>query len=98
MINQNFYIGLVAFSDFGMVTKKVDFGDPAIDVSPPDVPDGDYLEADYFLSDNESMHISAGAGLRIVMNQNFIISADFGKAFNEQDGNSGFYIGLNYLF
>jgi hypothetical protein len=32
------------------------------------------------------------------MNENFIIAADFGKAFNEQDGNSGFYIGLNYLF
>jgi hypothetical protein len=44
------------------------------------------------------MHISAGAGLRIVMNENFIIAIDLGKAFNEQDGNMGFYMGLNYLF
>ncbi len=42
--------------------------------------------------------MSAGAGLRLVMNQNFVIAVDFGKAFNEQDGNIGFYIGLNYLF
>lgn len=95
LINQNFYLGLVAFSDFGMVTKNMDVVDPILDL--PDA-DSDYHEADYFATDNESMHISAGAGLRIVMNENFIIAADFGKAFNEQDGNSGFYIGLNYLF
>jgi len=95
LINQNFYIGLVAFSDFGMVTKNMPVGDPDLNLLEDD---SDYLEADYFAMDNESMHISAGAGLRIVMNENFIISADFGKAFNEQDGNSGFYIGLNYLF
>jgi len=32
------------------------------------------------------------------MNRNFVIAADLGKAFNEQDGNIGFSIGLNYLF
>ncbi len=32
------------------------------------------------------------------MNENFIISADFGKALKEQDGDTEFYIGLNYLF
>jgi len=32
------------------------------------------------------------------MNQNFVIAADYGKATNEQDGTSGRYIGLNYLF
>lgn len=97
LINQNFYIGLVAFSDFGMVTKKVDFTIPVLEDGAGE-PDEGLNETDFFLSDNESMHVSAGAGLRIVMNENFIIAADFGKAFNEQDGNSGFYIGLNYLF
>jgi hypothetical protein len=32
------------------------------------------------------------------MNQNFVIAADYGIAANEQDGSSGMYIGLNYLF
>ena len=92
MINQNFYIGFVGFSDFGMVTKKIDFEIPGAAAL------GSDDAADYFNTDAESMHISAGAGLRIVMNENFIISADFGKALDVQDGNSGFYIGLNYLF
>lgn len=91
-INQNFYLGLVGFGDFGMVTKKVDFTIPdAATLGPDDA-------NDYFNPDSEKIHMSAGAGLRIVMNENFIISADFGKAFDVQDGNSGFYIGLNYLF
>lgn len=97
MINQNFYIGLVAFSDFGMATSKVELDNPVLDSGMGGL-DADYAESDYFMSDNESLHMSAGAGLRIVMNENFIISADFGKAFDVQDGNSGFYIGLNYLF
>ena len=92
LINQNFYLGLVGFADMGMVTDKVDF----------DIPGSLTLGADnandYFNTDSESLHISAGAGLRIVMNENFILAADFGKAFKAQDGNSGFYIGLNYLF
>ena len=80
-----------------MVTKKVDINIPVLEDGAGE-PDEGLNEADFFLSDNESIHISAGAGLRIVMNENFVIAADFGKAFNEQDGNSGFYIGLNYLF
>ena len=92
LINQNFYIGFVGFGDFGMVTKKVDF----------EIPDavtmGEDQREDYFNPDAEKMHISTGAGLRVVMNENFIVSADFGKALNEQDGNFEFYIGLNYLF
>ncbi|HUS87526.1 MAG TPA: hypothetical protein VMW76_09820 [Bacteroidales bacterium] len=91
-INQNFYTGLVGFSDVGMVTKNHEF----------DIPDDAALAGesatDYFNPGQENIHLSAGAGLRIVMNENFIIAVDWGKAFNEQDGDSGFYIGLNYLF
>lgn len=92
LINQNFYIGFVAFGDFGMVTKKIKF----------EIPDavtmGEDQADDYFNPDSEKMHISTGAGLRVVMNENFIVSADFGKALDPQDGNFEFYIGLNYLF
>ena len=46
----------------------------------------------------EKMHKSVGAGLRLAMNYNFIVAIDYGIALNKQDGDSGIYIGLNYLF
>jgi hypothetical protein len=87
-INNNFYIGLNAFTDMGKVTKKIDISDQIL----TSVPIG------YFSSKAEKFHTSYGAGLRVVMNQNFVIAADYGIAANEQDGSSGMYIGLNYLF
>lgn len=90
-IKNNFYLGLNAFTDFGKVTKKIDIAPPPLgSVLPP----LDY----YFKQDAEKFHYSYGAGLRIVMNENFIIAADYGMTPNEQDGKSGMYIGLNYLF
>ena len=44
------------------------------------------------------MHSSYGAGIRVVMNQNFIVAVDYGMALDERDGDAGLYIGLNYLF
>jgi hypothetical protein len=57
----------------------------------------DNVKSVYF-TDDESFHNSVGAGLRIAMNQNFIIAIDYGKALDKRDGNSGVYIGLNFLF
>jgi len=54
--------------------------------------------ADNFTIGDEKLHASYGAGLRIAMNENFVISLDYGRALKEQDGKSGMYIGLNYLF
>jgi hypothetical protein len=54
--------------------------------------------SDFFKPDTEKLHQSAGVSIMLVMNQNFVIAVDIGKAFNEQDGNIGFSIGLNYLF
>jgi outer membrane protein assembly factor BamA len=90
-INQNWYLGINLFSDFGLVTDKIKF------TIPSDLGLG-YEQSDYFNPGAETLHFSAGLGLRLVMNENFIISADFGKAFNEQDGGIGFYMGLNYMF
>lgn len=91
LINQNFYLGLNGFTDFGMVTKEIDF-------TIPDFTGSNFSQSDFFKTDAEKLHISAGVGLRVVMNENFIIATDLGKAFNDQDGNIGFYVGLNYLF
>ncbi|HAG16828.1 MAG TPA: hypothetical protein DCG69_09985 [Bacteroidales bacterium] len=86
-INQNFYIGVNGFLDAGK----------AVALIPITVPTG-IPTADYFDIGAEALHIGYGAGLKIVMNQNFIISVDYGMAAAAEDGSSGMYIGLNYLF
>ncbi|MDD4757243.1 MAG: BamA/TamA family outer membrane protein [Prolixibacteraceae bacterium] len=88
-INNNFYLGLNGFLDFGQVTKKIDV-DPKTAFLPQ--------EEAYFDEGAEKMHYSYGAGIRIVMNQNFIVAVDYGMAADKRDGDSGLYIGLNYLF
>jgi hypothetical protein len=90
-INNHFYLGLNAFTDFGKVTKMVDVESKMAltnTITPPD----------YFKWGAEKMHYSYGGGLRVAMNENFIIAFDYGMAADTQDGTSGFYIGLNYLF
>jgi hypothetical protein len=47
---------------------------------------------------DEKLHFSAGAGVKAVMNRNFIISAEWGKPFKDLDGESGLNIGLNFIF
>lgn len=96
-LKQNWYIGLNAFLDAGRVLKEIDIDLDQLEIRWPLIePFEDY--EDFFNSGKESLHVSGGTGVRFVMNQNFIIAVDFGKAFNEQDGNTGLYIGLNYLF
>ncbi len=89
-INQNFYMALNTFVDFGQVTKKIETSNINIPTSE--------IASDYFNTGAEKLHKSYGAGLRLVMNYNFIMAIDYGIATNSQDGDSGIYIGLNYLF
>ena len=93
-INQNWYLGTNYFFDACAVTSLID-----VDVNDLE----DYLEgeenvADYYIGGKDKLHMAAGLGLKLAMNENFIISADIGKALKEQDGDMEFYIGLNYLF
>jgi hemolysin activation/secretion protein len=47
---------------------------------------------------NDGFHGSAGAGLRFIMNQNFIVAFEYARCFNKQDGNGAFYINTGFLF
>jgi hypothetical protein len=100
LFKQDCYLGLDLFYDFGRVTK---------DISMP----GDLLTRfnnyntshgitenfnDFFRPGTEKIHQDAGISIMVVMHQNFVVAVDIGKALNEQDGNIGFSIGLNYLF
>jgi outer membrane protein assembly factor BamA len=96
-INNNFYLGLNAFADFGKVTNKIDVNRDVVFAALENTSDSDSMN-DYFDSGAEAMHYSYGLGLKVVMNQNFIIRCDYGMAVDDRDGESGVYIGLNYLF
>ena len=50
------------------------------------------------VASEEGLHLSYGGGLRIVLNENFIVAVDYGMASDVQDGTSGLYIGLGYLY
>lgn len=89
-IRQNFYFALNAFADAGMVVQTI-----AINKS--GIPAG-VDQSLYFSSDKESPPLALGGGFRIVMNQNFIICADYRQAMDKRDGSNGFYVGLGYLF
>lgn len=85
--NNQFYTGLVGYTDFGRVTNTIKVNTE--NVTEP---------ADYFDTDAEKIHFSYGGGLRIAMNETFILRVDYGLANDSRDGKSGMYIGLNYLF
>ncbi|HDR88825.1 MAG TPA: hypothetical protein ENN63_04250 [Bacteroidetes bacterium] len=91
-INQNFYLALNPFWDFGIITDPVNVDFSSFDYGT------EFTEEDFFTGEKDRLHNSVGTGLKIAMNQNFIVSVDFGKALDEQDGNTGLYIGLNFLF
>jgi len=90
MLNQNFYVGTNVFFDSGIILKPIAIEFANISASDKAAYFNDYSAGKF--------HSAAGIGLKIGWNENFIISADFGKALNKQDGNMGSYIGLNYLF
>lgn len=92
--NNNFYLGLNGFADFGQVIDKIEFqtNNAFVEYSLLNNP------KDYFDPGAEKMHLSYGAGLRVAMNENFIVAIDYGLAADKRDGTSGFYMGLNYLF
>ncbi len=87
---QNFYFCLNGFSDMGLVTNN-------ISVNKELIPEGENY-ADYFAEKDKDLHISYGGGLRIAMNQNFILAVDYGLAGDKRDGDNGLYINLGFLF
>lgn len=100
LFNQNIALGLSAFSDGTMVTRGRDISAlKAVPAIPSAV-----LNAEV---DNDRPHITFGAGLRFIMNENFIVAAEYGSPLTHftknsplynQDGTGAFYINLGYLF
>ena len=100
---QNIAFGLNVFSDGAMVTRNYDMtfrGE-----------DKDRAEYDKYMAQSgtttDRPHITVGAGLRFIMNQNFIVAFEYGlpvskfsndPVIKNQDGNGAFYINTGVLF
>jgi outer membrane protein assembly factor BamA len=94
ILNQNFYLGFNIYSDMGFVTQPYKLSYTQ-NTTPTDE---DHAIDNSLYYQDESMHISYGAGFYFVINNNFVIAMDYGLAADKADGKGGLYIGLNYLF
>lgn len=87
-INQNWQVALNPFFDAGMVTQKFRENELKNSEDPT-----------LYSGKSEGIHTSAGCGLKLIMNRNLVVSADFGRAFDERDGDKlKAFIGFNYVF
>ncbi len=90
---QNVYFGLNAFADAGMVVQEIKYNKSGIPAEDRDL----YFNSSY--DNHDGVHPSAGLGLRVVLNENFILAVDYGLPFNKQDGKGGgLYINVGNLF
>lgn len=90
LINQSWYVATNPFFDLGMITKPYRLDEVAKMYG---------TTADKLRDDVCKLHESVGAGLKLVMNQNFIVSCEVGKALDPDDNPGiGMNIGLNYIF
>ncbi len=89
VFKQNLYLGLTGFLDGGMVVQ-----DHPVNIN--SVPAE--KQSFYFNKSADQLHLCTGLGLRIAINENFIIAVDYGVALNKQDGTSGLYIGIGNIF
>jgi outer membrane protein assembly factor BamA len=88
-IKQDWFLGAVAFSDAGRILRPVHLNMSKV---PSD------LKQIYFGVPDKSVHVGLGLGIKLVMNENFVLSAEYARPLDAQDGISGLYLGLNYQF
>ena len=99
-INQNFHIALNPFFDMGKVIQpyRLDEQKKAYEML-----GGQYNPLNkfnpFYSGNEEKLHATAGCGLKIVMNRNFVISVEMARALDSRDGQKLWNnIGFNYLF
>lgn len=89
---QNIAFALSGFTDGAHVFKGYDMTNRT----------GEYMDLyKKFVDINrkcDGFHGTAGAGLRFIMNQNFIVAFEYARCFNRQDGTGAFYINTGFLF
>ncbi|MBO7258616.1 MAG: BamA/TamA family outer membrane protein [Paludibacteraceae bacterium] len=107
---QHFYIGLAPFFDLGLITQPYELDEEAIkaaysaDVDVNKLPLNKYFamdeQGDFDYSRVYMPHMATGVGLKVAMNENFVLSVDWAMALDKQDNAkwANFYIKMGYLF
>ena len=107
---QHFFIGLNPFFDLGVITQPYDLNELVnihtkgqyTDLLSSMTACGDDYDTYFDTKDRNAYlpHMTAGLGLKIGMNENFVLSADWGMPINKQDNAkwANFYVKMGYLF
>ena len=96
---ENFYIGINPFIDGGMVAQEREI--ETSNITPSElVANFDTEEDGISLKHDQKPHLSGGCGLKVAMNDNFVLSVDWATAFDKQDNGkiSNLYIKMGYMF
>ena len=88
-----FYVGLNPFLDAGMVVQRYD---PVVDDPIADP----YVTENFYYLRIYRPHPSGGCGLKVAMNDNFVLSVDWATAFDKKDNAkfNNLYIKMGYMF
>jgi hypothetical protein len=93
---QNIAFALNVFQDGGYIFRTYNLPSAASFAYDPQM----YNLYNKYVDPNAKMrfHGSFGAGLRFIMNDNFIIAVEHARSMNPQDGVSGTYVNTGFLF
>jgi outer membrane protein assembly factor BamA len=102
---ENFYVGINPLFDAGMVLQPYDLDrDEIVNNIEENDPSFNLNNLDEYFDFDESLiykpHLSAGIGLKVAMNENFILSVDWATPLNKADNGkmSNLYIKIGYMF
>ena len=95
ILKQNFYMALNTFVDAGVITSPYTFDTSGVTAGYGNTKEENLKLLNY---QDDGIHTTYGAGIRFAINSNFIIAVDYGRVFKSEDGESGLYIGLDYIF
>ncbi|MBR3568525.1 MAG: BamA/TamA family outer membrane protein [Salinivirgaceae bacterium] len=97
--SSHFYVATNPFVDAGMVLQPIDVDERQVSLAVSSTGDNadDYFD---FAGSIYRPHISGGAGLKVAMNENFILSVDWATPFSSKDSDkkSNIYVKMGYLF
>ena len=106
---QHFYIGLAPFFDLGVITQPYELDEKLINDAYAEDKDANKLPLNNYFAMKDGKidqsrvympHMAAGVGLKVAMNENFVLSVDWAMALDPQDNAkwANFYIKMGYLF